>query len=358
MAAITVQGFPSPAGPLDVAIEAGERVRLVGPNGSGKTSLLRAMAGLPAAMSPDGAALHDDTPATLPARELSRRLAFVHQDPRDGLIGLTVASEHRFRGLSPPPDHRDVATLSSGEARSVALDVAQAAILLLDEPVEGLDAAGLGRLRRRIQDHQGTVVFVDHDGRLHDLATRTITLGAPSHASLPEVPVGKGRSWRGQEARLTTPAITVPSVTVRPGLHALVGPNGCGKTTALRHWAGLAGKPDPDVAWMGPRARDMLVAERVDALSTDPDIPVHLAARHPLTLSGGEAQRVALAMTFDSGRRVLLLDESEAHLDSAGRAWLVGRIAEAIKAGRIVIVATHDPELIALAASTIKMEAP
>ncbi len=351
MAAITVQGFPTPAGPLDVVIEAGARARIVGPNGVGKTSLLRCIAGLPAALSASCTVEALD-PTRLPAPRLAQRLAMVHQDPRDGLIGFTVASEHRFRGLRAPRDHRAVATLSSGEARGVALSVSQAPILLLDEPVEGLDAAGLERLRLRVQAHEGTVVFVDHDGRLADLATQTITLAPPSQPALPAIAAGQGPPWQRPASTSDEPRITLPALALTPGLHALVGPNGCGKTTALRHWAGIGVKPEPEVAWMGPRARDLLVTERVgDLLPTSP-----LADRHPLTLSGGEAQRVALESTFARDQRVLLLDEPEAHLDGDGRAWLVARIADAVAAGRIVLVATHDPALIALAHSTIPME--
>lgn len=257
--------------------------------------------------------------------------------------------------------HRDVATLSHGEARRVALAATtDRALLLLDEPMEGLDAAARNLLRARIIGHAGTVVFVDHDGSLADLATQTISLGA-SHPPQPfHVPAVDG------------PALHVPAMTVHRGLTALhfppqsvpagltvvTGPNGAGKST----WLEELSQSHPNAGYLPERAADLFVGHTVADLLANCAAPERFVARelwprHPLTLSGGEAQRVALAMVFGQPRELILLDEPESHLDAAGRNGLTAAIGEAIDAGARVVMATHD-EVLAAAGHNIALEAP
>jgi ATPase subunit of ABC transporter with duplicated ATPase domains len=47
---------------------------------------------------------------------------------------------------------------------------------------------------------------------------------------------------------------------------------------------------------------------------------------------------------------LLVLDEPEHHLDPAGRAWLAGRIADEKARGCAVVLASHDPDLVAAVA--------
>ena len=68
----------------------------------------------------------------------------------------------------------------------------------------------------------------------------------------------------------------------------------------------------------------------------------------PARLSGGEKQRVALARAWAVAPRLLLLDEPTANLDAAARAQVQALLRELAVAGRTVVVACHDRELIDL----------
>jgi energy-coupling factor transporter ATP-binding protein EcfA2 len=169
------------------------------------------------------------------------------------------------------------------------------------------------------------------------------------------------------------------SLSVRPGERvALMGRNGAGKSTLLRHAAGLmrptrgklrsAGR----VALLLQNPTDYLVHERVEleaspaALSTvGLGDPAH-ARRHPRDLSGGEKQRLALAIVLDgvagdgaggggvggypNQAAVVCLDEPTRGMDRHRKDELAALLCELDAA---VIVATHDPEFVAAFAQRV-----
>jgi ABC-type sulfate/molybdate transport systems ATPase subunit len=88
-----------------------------------------------------------------------------------------------------------------------------------------------------------------------------------------------------------------------------------------------------------PRARARRLARPwLDALGI-----AHLADRHARTLSGGEAQRVAVARALAVESRVLLLDEPFAGLDATTRADLIADLRTALNRSKAaVVLVTHD----------------
>ena len=164
-----------------LAAARGEVVCLLGASGSGKTSLLRAIAGLEPSTGSirwDGREL-----AGVPTHE--RNVGFVFQDfalfPHRS-VGENVAFGRRMRGLSRDVsdilalvglagyDARSPATLSGGEAQRVALARALAGggeLLLMDEPLGSLDRPLRERLtvelRALLHELGVAVVHVTHD---------------------------------------------------------------------------------------------------------------------------------------------------------------------------------------------------
>jgi energy-coupling factor transport system ATP-binding protein len=138
---------------------------------------------------------------------------------------------------------------------------------------------------------------------------------------------------------------------------ALMGRNGAGKSTLLRHAAGLMqptrGRIDRAgrVALLLQNPTDYLVGETVaEEASAAALRSVGLAAfgdRHPRDLSGGEKQRLALAIVLDdeaSPPAVVCLDEPTRGMDRTHKHELA-RLLCGIDAA--VLVATHDPEFVA-----------
>lgn len=347
-------------GPICFNVEKKDIILLRGPNGSGKTSVLRALAGLPAALPFD--ATHDAS------------VAYAPQDARDALVGLTVSGEFRLRARATPTPLAGLASrasteLSSGETRRVVLSACDGpVILLLDEPNEGLDAEGRDTLRALITRAaaHGAVVLADHGRGFEALATKIVELAPAARAPLPPIPRGEGAPILRASAT-TIRGRALPSLALGPGFHVLRGASGSGKSTLLLRLAGLldpagvsigGAPPDPgsNVRLLLPRARDHLTRERVaDECPASPFVPSALHERHPLALSGGEAQRVALAKAFAVMTPVLLLDEPEAHLDDVGRVLLVEAIARRVKEGGCVLAATHDRVLATLAQTEVNL---
>jgi energy-coupling factor transport system ATP-binding protein len=140
---------------------------------------------------------------------------------------------------------------------------------------------------------------------------------------------------------------------------ALMGRNGAGKSTLLRHAAGLMrptrGKIERAgrVALLLQNPSDYLVHERVAQEASEGTLATvglgdpALRNRHPRDLSGGEKQRLALAIVLDDPDHeaaVVCLDEPTRGMDRRRKDDLAALLCELDAA---VVVATHDPEFVA-----------
>ena len=189
-------------------VERGEIVSLVGPSGSGKTTLLRVIAGLEQP-SQGNVVIDGKLMTEVPTHK--RNVGLVFQDNQlfphlcvfDNIAyslrisrvskALQIEKVNEMLSLIGMEDlaRRDVGNLSGGEAKRIAVAralVANPLILLLDEPLTGLDA----ELHDRLLDDMGallrargtTVVHVTHDHneatRLSDRVVDVRTLGQSS----------------------------------------------------------------------------------------------------------------------------------------------------------------------------------
>jgi ABC-type multidrug transport system ATPase subunit len=96
------------------------------------------------------------------------------------------------------------------------------------------------------------------------------------------------------------------------------------------------------------RAHGLASAEAeavVDQVLADVGL-VPQSAQLPATLSSGQRRRLALASAFVRPRRLLVLDEPEQRLDTAGVTWLVERLVQEKGDGLGVLLASHDPALV------------
>ena len=284
---------------VNLTVRRGKVVALVGPSGAGKTTMLRAVVGaLPTALRQRSGSVHvlGHSVPDLSAEELRNlrraQISFVGQDPASRLnprmrvhrllAEIAALGNQTARGDAAGLDElltevrlpatadllrRRPGQLSGGQQRRVALARALArrpALLLLDEPTAGMDAALreeigalLGELVTR---HELAIVMACHDVKLVDQIADSVAEFEPHGAARIPIPAPaapataapatprNGRacvlSVRGLSAWIGKPGgpaiirdvdLDLPAGSAL----AIVGPSGSGKTTLARAIVGL-----------------------------------------------------------------------------------------------------------------------
>ena len=197
-------------------IEAGERVCLIGRNGTGKSTLLQIIGG---EVIPDAgtvwrqpslriARLEQDVPLSTdrPVRDVVADGFNDHAHVDAWHVDISV--DMVISRLDLPAD-AIVSTLSGGWRRRVLLAralVAQPDLLLLDEPTNHLDIEAMTWLESFLAEYRGAVVFVTHDRTfLQRVATRIVELDRGRLTSWPgnyETFLEKKEAWLANEQTL------------------------------------------------------------------------------------------------------------------------------------------------------------
>ena len=218
---------------INLSFYPGAKIGVIGANGSGKTSLLRIMAGLDdgftgeARLTPGFSVGYlSQEPQLDPAKNVIENVADGIAESRDLLLrfnevcaafadpdadfdalleeqsklqtsidaanawDLERTLEIAMDALRLPPADADVTVLSGGERRRVALCrllLSKPDLLLLDAPTNHLDAESVAWLERALQDYSGTVVAITHDRYFLDNAASWIL----------ELDRGRGIPWEG-----------------------------------------------------------------------------------------------------------------------------------------------------------------
>ncbi|MEP1448908.1 MAG: thiol reductant ABC exporter subunit CydD [Paraglaciecola sp.] len=167
------------------------------------------------------------------------------------------------------------------------------------------------------------------------------------------------------------------------------GQSGSGKSTLLHTLAGylpaLAGSAItptdtkvtaaylPQQAWiknasirdnllaLAPNASDQEMLDVLNQLDLINELNIHqhgldtLIGEHNQGLSGGQIQRIAFARLLLSPSPVMLLDEPTARLDTKSKALII-KAMRLLQPSSILVIATHDPDVIALASQHINLD--
>jgi len=218
---------------INLSFYPGAKIGVIGANGSGKTSLLRIMAGLDdgftgeARLTPGFSVGYlSQEPQLDPTKDVIGNVADGIAEQRDLLLRFNevceafadpdadfdalLAEQSKLQtridaanawdlertleiamdALRLPPADADVNVLSGGERRRVALCrllLSEPDLLLLDEPTNHLDAESVAWLERTLQEYSGTVVAITHDRYFLDNAASWIL----------ELDRGRGIPWEG-----------------------------------------------------------------------------------------------------------------------------------------------------------------
>ena len=176
-------GFDQPLFSVPEAdVYRGEKVAIIGPNGCGKTTLLRTITGDHPPLSGTCELGHNVKHATFSQRQEGLHGRGTVLDAVLSRASLTFSEARGLLGrflFSGDEVEKKMGALSGGERSRIALallSLIEANVLLLDEPTNHLDLASQEILERAVLEYPGTVLLVSHDRALLEAVTTQVWL--------------------------------------------------------------------------------------------------------------------------------------------------------------------------------------
>ena len=171
---------------FNLRIESGEKIAIIGPNGIGKTTLLRCLAG---DLAPDAGTIRWTEKAKPGYCAQEHAAEFADDETLAEWMGAWKGpsdNEQTVRGalgrllFSGDDATKSVKVLSGGEQQRMAfgkLMLQKPNVLLMDEPTNHLDMESIEALNTALEKYKGTLIFVSHDREfVSSLATRIIEM--------------------------------------------------------------------------------------------------------------------------------------------------------------------------------------
>src|SRR5690606_25222643 len=171
---------------VNLSVTRGDKIALVGPNGIGKTTLLRMLEG---SLKPDSGSVEHGYEVRIGymPQEHGEAIQKSDQSARDWLWSFnTKADEENLRALfgrllfKKDDPLKPTKVLSGGETVRLLLAklmLSEPNVLLLDEPTNHLDLEAIRALTEALERYEGTCIFVTHDRQMvSQVATRVIEL--------------------------------------------------------------------------------------------------------------------------------------------------------------------------------------
>ncbi len=437
--------YPSSSEPalkeLSVEVEKGEFVLVVGSSGAGKSTFCRLLNGLVPGYSGgiiEGSVfVNGRNTKDFKTEELATDVGMMFQDPENQTIMSVAENEVAFalenKCLKPEAIRerisevseklgikhllaRNTAELSGGERQKIVLASVLALkpeVLVLDEPTSQLDPAARRDFVAAVADlnkkHGLTVVLVEHNiSEVIEYADWVFDIDSQKRINPKDIKCANPYSGiKFKKTKSIQPVVDVRALEksyggtkalsgvdlsiMRGEFVALTGPNGCGKTTLVKHLNGLL-KPDSGsvevfgmdvsktprealtrrVAYLPQNPSDCFFADTVEeelrmtlknfGVEREPHLILsefslsEHSGKYPRDISVGQRQRLALACVTCHSPELIILDEPTRGIDEASRIALTHLIWRLHERGSTIVLITQDLDLAMTANRRIWMD--
>ncbi len=174
---------------FSIAVEAGEKIAIIGENGAGKTTLLRCLGGETSGLAADSGTVkwaenasvgympQDPTEEFAQDKSLTDWMGYWTQEGDDDQAVRSILGRLLFSGDEVK---KSVKVLSGGEKGRMMygkLMLGRHNVLLMDEPTNHMDMESIESLNIALEKYAGTLIFVSHDREfVSSLATRILEI--------------------------------------------------------------------------------------------------------------------------------------------------------------------------------------